>query len=236
MKNFQPGGLRNRRDDIGGRPRSDANNYAPKNRNAGFGNKPSAERNNAKGRFGTERPGANRFGHDRDKRVMQMFSAVCATCGKNCEVPFKPDGSKPVLCSACYSSQSPVRHDTQDRDRLTTREYRPAATGVKNNPPLFTKSDYDMLTKQLAALEQKVGQILELLSASQKIVTAMPVVDEENESASKPIAAVETSADKQVVKTKKLASPKKAKATQKSVTKKPTKAVAKKVSTKVSKK
>lgn len=32
----------------------------------------------------------------------QMFRAVCSECGKSCEVPFKPNGTKPVLCSYCY--------------------------------------------------------------------------------------------------------------------------------------
>jgi len=35
-------------------------------------------------------------------RDKQMFSAVCDNCGKNCEVPFKPSGGKPVYCSDCF--------------------------------------------------------------------------------------------------------------------------------------
>ena len=33
----------------------------------------------------------------------QMYPAVCAECGKDCEVPFEPRGDKPVYCSGCYS-------------------------------------------------------------------------------------------------------------------------------------
>lgn len=33
----------------------------------------------------------------------QMHAAVCATCGKECEVPFEPREGKPVYCSDCYS-------------------------------------------------------------------------------------------------------------------------------------
>ena len=33
----------------------------------------------------------------------QMYPAVCAECGKECEVPFEPRGDKPVYCSGCYS-------------------------------------------------------------------------------------------------------------------------------------
>ena len=33
----------------------------------------------------------------------QMFPAVCAECGKECEVPFQPREGRPVYCSECYN-------------------------------------------------------------------------------------------------------------------------------------
>lgn len=33
----------------------------------------------------------------------QMFATVCAQCGKDTEVPFKPREGRPVYCSDCYS-------------------------------------------------------------------------------------------------------------------------------------
>ena len=39
----------------------------------------------------------------------QMFSAICAECGKSTEVPFEPRGDQPVYCRECFSQQSPVR-------------------------------------------------------------------------------------------------------------------------------
>ncbi len=35
----------------------------------------------------------------------QMYPAVCAQCGKETEVPFKPTGDRPVYCSDCYQQQ-----------------------------------------------------------------------------------------------------------------------------------
>ena len=36
----------------------------------------------------------------------EMHDAVCAQCGAQCQVPFKPrpveEGGKPVLCKACF--------------------------------------------------------------------------------------------------------------------------------------
>ncbi len=36
-------------------------------------------------------------------RQRQMFPAVCAACGKDCQVPFEPRSGRPVYCSDCYS-------------------------------------------------------------------------------------------------------------------------------------
>ena len=32
----------------------------------------------------------------------EMFPAVCATCGKETTVPFRPSGDKPVYCRDCF--------------------------------------------------------------------------------------------------------------------------------------
>ncbi len=39
----------------------------------------------------------------------EMHPAVCATCGKDTQVPFLPRGDKPVYCSDCYRKTNPVR-------------------------------------------------------------------------------------------------------------------------------
>lgn len=31
-----------------------------------------------------------------------MYKAICSNCGKECQVPFQPTGSKPVFCSECF--------------------------------------------------------------------------------------------------------------------------------------
>ena len=35
----------------------------------------------------------------------EMFSVVCAECGKDTQVPFQPSGNRPVYCSDCFSRQ-----------------------------------------------------------------------------------------------------------------------------------
>ena len=48
-----------------------------------------------------------------EKRVdsfnREMYDAVCADCGKKCEVPFKPTEGRPVYCRDCYRKHMPQR-------------------------------------------------------------------------------------------------------------------------------
>lgn len=46
----------------------------------------------------------------RDKRKAaaraprEFHDAVCASCGKECKVPFVPNGERPVYCSECFAT------------------------------------------------------------------------------------------------------------------------------------
>ena len=37
------------------------------------------------------------------RQQRQMHPAVCASCGKDCQVPFEPTNGRPVYCSDCYT-------------------------------------------------------------------------------------------------------------------------------------
>ena len=39
-------------------------------------------------------------GYSRGPR--EMFDAMCARCGKDTQVPFRPTGARPVYCSDCF--------------------------------------------------------------------------------------------------------------------------------------
>lgn len=61
----------------------------------------SRDRRSMGGGFG----GGSKFGDRRDDGPRQMYSATCAKCGDACQVPFKPVGGKPVLCSNCFKGK-----------------------------------------------------------------------------------------------------------------------------------
>ena len=46
-----------------------------------------------------------RFRHDDRPRERNLTQAVCAKCGKECEIPFRPTGDRPVYCRDCFSAR-----------------------------------------------------------------------------------------------------------------------------------
>jgi len=51
------------------------------------------------------RGGGSRDRRDNNSERPEMHRAICADCGESCEVPFKPSGNRPVLCSNCFKGK-----------------------------------------------------------------------------------------------------------------------------------
>jgi len=64
------------------------------------------DRDRRGGGFGGNRGGGGGFGGNRgggfNRGPREMHKAVCADCGQECEVPFKPSGDRPVYCRECF--------------------------------------------------------------------------------------------------------------------------------------
>lgn len=93
------------------------------------------------------------FGGDRE-----MFQATCDSCGKSCELPFKPNGSKPVYCSDCFKKQDggDRRDSGFDRGgdrRSDSRPSRDFSPRSQNGP-------------DFSGINAKLDKIIELLSAN----------------------------------------------------------------------
>ncbi|MHA1237400.1 MAG: CxxC-x17-CxxC domain-containing protein [Candidatus Hodarchaeales archaeon] len=51
------------------------------------------------------------YGRDNYNRgPREMHKVTCADCGQETEVPFKPDGERPVYCRDCYRKRKPARY------------------------------------------------------------------------------------------------------------------------------
>lgn len=60
----------------------------------------------SRGGFGGGRRGGGGGGGGYGRAPRQMYDAVCASCGTQTQVPFQPNGSKPVYCRECYQGSS----------------------------------------------------------------------------------------------------------------------------------
>lgn len=82
-----------------------------------------------------------------------MYPATCEKCHNECQIPFKPNGSKPVFCRNCFvrdGSGAPPRRF--DRPRPTGRFERPSSG----------PSD---VSEQLRAINAKLDAIIEALES-----------------------------------------------------------------------
>lgn len=103
----------------------------------------------------------------------QMHPATCAGCKQQTEVPFKPNGEKPVYCRDCFGSQNNDRdRGGNDRDRGGRNDFRgndraPKKTyseGFQPRQSDGTAEGLVRLEKQLVGIYTKLDQILKALT------------------------------------------------------------------------
>ena len=102
-----------------------------------------------------------------------MFHATCAECGKDCEVPFRPNGSKPVFCSNCFEAMGNGRSDrggdrgqSKNFDRANDyvrKEYGNRDDRLSNPTPAANYRD------EFLAMNRKLDRILELLAVKNTV-------------------------------------------------------------------
>ena len=135
FRSFERGG----RDSRGG----DRRNFSSDRREGGrsYGGRDGGSR----GGFGGDRR------ESRDRRELPFCDAVCASCGKDCKVPFKPTGDKPVYCRACFNKEG---GDSRGSERVPERS---------SSPSSFAGSGVS--AAQFKQLSDKVDKILEILES-----------------------------------------------------------------------
>ena len=96
-----------------------------------------------------------------DRGPVTMHKAVCDECHKECEVPFRPSGDKPILCNECFSSKkgnddrAPRRDFGGDRGPKRDFNDRPAPSFAK---PVSAPAN-DEIKKQLTDISAKLDRL-----------------------------------------------------------------------------
>jgi CxxC-x17-CxxC domain-containing protein len=114
-----------------------------------------------------------------------MHKAVCDECGKDCEVPFKPSGDKPIYCSSCFEKKE------GGNSRRPTRR----GSGAGG----FAKGDntHNKLLEQMRSLNTKLDEIINILETKTAKETVLKKTKTEK-------AAKKTTAKDKKTKTKKV--------------------------------
>lgn len=99
------------------------------------------------GNYNRDNRGGNRGFGRRDFGPREMFKAVCGKCGKDCEVPFRPSGDRPVFCSECFQNS----RGQNDSRNFQDRGPRPSFQRPQNN-------------EQLSEISRKLDRIIEMLT------------------------------------------------------------------------
>ena len=91
------------------------------------------------------------------------FPARCNECGNSCTVPFKPNGSKPVLCRDCFRGSDTGEFNRQPsfqrfNNRFEDRPRPPRPTGPAPVGP--------SLKSEIQAINHKLDQILNILNSA----------------------------------------------------------------------
>ncbi|OGL66435.1 hypothetical protein A2856_01950 [Candidatus Uhrbacteria bacterium RIFCSPHIGHO2_01_FULL_63_20] len=97
-----------------------------------------------------KRSGSDARGFDRP----ELHDATCGKCGSPCQVPFRPDGSRPVYCRDCFK-----REDGSGPKRFEKKygEKRPYVS-----TPHASK-DTGGIEARLKSIEDKIDAIIEAL-------------------------------------------------------------------------
>jgi CxxC-x17-CxxC domain-containing protein len=120
------------------------------------------EQNDNSGRYDRNRGDRGRSDRDRDDRNSRrrdfgkksfgdrdstMYNVVCDSCGKDCEVPFKPTSGKPIYCDNCFGSKKESGTDDLKKEIDTLNKKLDKILKILATE--FEYEDYDDKTEKL---------------------------------------------------------------------------------------
>ncbi|MDQ5893593.1 MAG: hypothetical protein QG640_605 [Patescibacteria group bacterium] len=112
-----------------------------------------------KGGFKKNFGGGYKGGNRDDRGPVTMHKATCASCGKTCEVPFRPSDGKPVYCRDCFAGRSAMGGDRSFRKDPRTFNSQPAATSQSNPGVGELKKQVEIMNTKLDKLVAAVQEL-----------------------------------------------------------------------------
>lgn len=97
-----------------------------------------------------------------------VFKTICSVCNKPCEVPFKPNGKKPVFCDSCFSHTKEVASTPyvkrKDKTVFDTPENFIAPTYTGKIHEQSTEVKIADLKRELSSANAKLDKLIDLFS------------------------------------------------------------------------
>ncbi len=114
-----------------------------------------------------------RDGGRREERSAESFKAVCDSCHKSCEVPFRPTSGKPVYCNDCFAKNRDFDNRPSFGNRDGQRDtYRNDVKRVqkpfakRNDQPVPAQNmEHEILKQEVKALHVKLDTLMRDINA-----------------------------------------------------------------------
>lgn len=106
-----------------------------------------------KGGFGRP-PFGSRASAGRDNGFKQLYDAECNSCHKMCQVPFRPNGLKPIYCRDCFRQDE----ERAPKGRFEKREYGAPRPFARETPSADSRR-LDDVTRRLDAMQATLEKI-----------------------------------------------------------------------------
>ena len=106
----------------------------------------------------SKKPFGGKKGFDQGPR--EMFQATCAKCGSMCEVPFRPNGKKPVYCKNCFVKDAPAG------DRPPRHDFAPRPAFHEAKPPVRDDQAFKDLKAELRGVNERLDRMISLMSSA----------------------------------------------------------------------
>ena len=109
------------------------------------------------GGSGARRAPGRAFGNDQE-----TFKTSCSKCHAACEVPFRPNGKKPVFCKNCFvrDDARPSGSSYEQRSYGPERSFAPRSAAPVEDPRI------GQMQKELAAVHTKLDTLIQNLNTS----------------------------------------------------------------------
>lgn len=104
----------------------------------------------------------------------ELFKATCAQCSKTCEVPFKPNGKKPVYCQDCFGKQAPSNDGFAPRKDFSAPSFKPRFDDRSNdrgsdrgNDSSNRGGDTQDLKRSIESVSAKLDKLISIMESKQ---------------------------------------------------------------------